>query len=135
MTTKAWRRIFGLLAVIANILVASAPEYSPTLQCAHSAPQFQLYTGTFAYLAASVLFLSLAFDMRPWIREKVVCSGLLFLGVDLVLDSSLPECAVTVGSINRLVVLSNIVYFCYLALAAFSVRDIADSTQQKAATI
>jgi len=133
--TKAWRRIFGLLAVIANILVAYAPEYSPTLQCAHSAPQFQLYTGTFAYLTASALFLLLAFEMRPWIREKVVCSGLLFLGVDLVLDSSLPECPVAAGSINRLVVLLNVVYFCYLALAVLSVRDIADSAQQRAATI
>jgi hypothetical protein len=131
MTRKAWRRMVGLLAVIANVLVAYVPEYVTTLQCARIAPQFQLYTGTFAYLLASALFLSLAFEMKPEFREKVVCSGLLFLGVDLVLDSSLPECPTSGGSINTLVAMSNVVYFCYLALAALSVRDISDAALHK----
>jgi hypothetical protein len=125
MTLKAWRRVFVVAALSAQIHMTRTPQFAPTVDCAHNGPQVQLYAGEFLFLLSSALFLALVFEMSRELREKLLCTALLVFGVYHIVDAFFPVCPLPAGSIDLSEGFLQISYFCYFALAVLSIREIA----------
>jgi hypothetical protein len=128
MTLKAWRRIFGVAALSAQIHMTRTPQFAPTVDCAHSDPQVQLSAAEFLFGLSLALFLALVFEMSRDLIEKLLCTALLVFGVYHIVDAFLPICPLPAGSIDLTEGFLQISYFCYFALAVLSIREIAGAS-------
>jgi hypothetical protein len=128
MTLHAWRRLFGVSALVAEILTSQTAGGAVASQCNQVSPlQIQIEAGQILHVLVLVSFLALVLEMRSEIREKLLCTALLLFGLNRIIWALQPTCTQTLpaGALDWNDGFLAISQFCFFALAILSIREIA----------